>query len=180
MIAAVNSSQATSLTSVNQDVVSVLDGFSQVFRDARPMAASVKEESKLMEHPTEDGAVITDHAVTQPVEIELVMTLTPDTYRDTYKEIKRLYLEKKILTVQTMAETYENQLIQAIPHEETPEVFDTIVLTLKLKEVKIVKAEFTAEYKPKRAAQSTTTDRGEVQPQEKKGSWASKNLPIGK
>lgn len=159
-----------------QDVVCVLQEFTQVFRDARPMKASVKEEAKLMEHPLENGAVVTDHMVVQPVEIELAMTLTPETYRETYKEIKTLFLAGAILTVQTRAESYANQIIQALPHDEAPEVFDTITLTLKLKEVTIVQAAFEAVYKAKSPKQGGTEERGEVQPQERKGSWASKNI----
>jgi hypothetical protein len=168
-------SQQSGQTSISQDVVGVFDGFSQVFRDARPMSASVREEAKLMEHPLESGAVATDHMVIQPVEIELLMTLTPATYRDTFQEIKNLFREAKILTVQTKADTYQNLIIEALPHDEEPEVFDTIDLALKLKEVLVVTAEYEeAPYSPRRDNQSATQDRGEVQPQEQKGSWAAR------
>lgn len=173
--AAANGNSARVL-SPTQDVVGVFDGFTQVFRDARPMKVTVKEEAKLMEHPLENGAVVTDHMVIQPVEIELTMTLTPETFRETYKEIKSLYFGGTILAVQTGAETYDNQIIQALPHDEAPEVFDTITMTLKMKEITIVTAAFEAVYKAKRPAQSGTAERGEQQPQEQKGSWASKNI----
>ena len=153
-----------------QDVVGVFDGYAQVFRDARPMKASVREEAKLMEHPVEDGTVITDHMVVQPVEIEISMTLRPETFQDTYNEIRDLFLQGKILTVRTKAGSYPNQLIQALPHEEAPEVFDTITLSLKLKEITVVQAQFEAVYKAKRPAQSKTVERGETQPQERQRS----------
>lgn len=163
-------------SSATMDVVAVLDdGFAQVFRDARPMKAAVKEEAKLMEHPLEDGSVVTDHMVIQPVEIELSMTLIPETYRETYKEIKEMFRQGKILTVMTRADTYANMIIQGLPHDEVPEIFDTVILSLNLKEVTIVRPEFTAVYKAKAPAQSKTEDRGEAQPQQE-GSWASKNI----
>ena len=168
--------QDSMAVSATQDVVCVLDGFNQVFRGARPMKATVKEEAKLMEHPLEDGATITDHMVVQPVEIELSMTLDPESYRETYKEIKALYLEGRILTVQTRTDSYANQIIQALPHDEQPEMFDTVTLTLKLKEITIVQAEFETVYKAKAPKQSGTEEKGEVEPQERKGSWASKNI----
>lgn len=176
-------SQGSSRFAQNQDVVGVYSGFDQVFRDARPMSASVKEEAKLMEHPTERGVVITDHMVVQPVEIELVMTLTPETYRDTYKEIKSLFLAGEMLKVQTKADMYSNQLIAAMPHDEIPDVFDTFDLTLKLKEVKVIQAEFEAVFKASNPKQSPTAERGEVQPQpeeESKGSWLAQNTSLGK
>lgn len=174
-------SQGSNQFSQSMDVVGVYSGFDQVFREARPMAATVKEEAKLMEHPTERGVVITDHMVVMPVEIELVMTLTAESYRDTYQEIKNLFLAGEMLTVQTKTGTYENQIIAALPHEESPDVFDTIDLTLKLKEVKVVQAEFEeVTFSASKPSQGSTADRGEVQPQEEpKGSWASRNLPIG-
>ena len=162
--------------SASSDVVGVFDGFSQVFRDARPMKASVREEAKLMEHPVEDGSTVTDHMVVEAVEIELSMTLTPATYRETFKEIKDLFKQGKILNVQTKADSYANMVIQGLPHDEAPEIFDTVALSLKLKEITVVQAEFQAVYKAKAPAQGKTDDRGEVQPQEEKGSWASKNI----
>lgn len=169
-------------TRSNQDVVGVFDGYDQVFSGARPMTASVKEGSKMMEHTVESGVVITDHMVIQPVEIELSMTLTPENYRDTYQEIKKLFSEGKLLTVQTKTDSYENQLINALPHDESPEIHDTVQLDLNLKEVRIVTAEFKTEHRPAKASQKNTTNRGEVQPQaeERKGSWAAKNFNIGK
>ena len=162
------------------DVVGVYDGYEQVFRDARPITASVREEAKMMEHPLESGAVVTDHMVIQPVEIELALTLTPETYRDTYTEIRDLYREGKLLTVQTRAGDYENQVIEALPHEENPDMYDTIAIGLKLKEVRIVTAQVEATYRAKSPAQSKTVDRGETQP-ESQGSYAVKNLyPIGR
>ncbi|MDL2313395.1 hypothetical protein LJC36_00265 [Desulfovibrio sp. OttesenSCG-928-C14] len=163
-----------------QDVVAVLDGYTQVFRAARPIKASVRDEAKLMEHPQESGGTVTDHEVFQPVAIELMLILQPENYRDTYREIKTLYRQGKILTVQTKADSYRNQVIEAIPHEEDPDKFDTIPLTLKLKEITIVTAQFQAVYKPKNQAQSDTSDRGEVQPEESQGSWASKNIKYGR
>ena len=159
-------------TKASEDVVGVFDGYDQVFRAARPMSASVREEAKLMEHPLESGATVTDHLVIQPVGIELTMMLEPDTYRDTYKEIKTLFLAGKILKVQTKTDSYENQIIEALPHEEDPEIFDTIALTLRLREITIITAEYRAAYKAQRPAQSNTAARGDVQPvEQKKGSW---------
>ena len=132
-----------------------------------------------MEHPVEDGTVITDHMVVQPVEIDLSMTLTPATFRETYREIKDLFLAGRILTVITKTDTYANMLIQGLPHEEAPEMFDTVTLDLKLKEVTVVRAEFEAVYKAKAPAQSPTENRGEVQPQEAKGSWIHQQVSKG-
>lgn len=162
-----------------QDVVGVYNGFEQVFRAARPIKASVREESKLMEHPKENGETVVDHQVFQSVVIDLQLVLDSGKYRDTYKEIKGLYRQGQILRVQTRADSYQNMVIEALPHEEDPAMFNSIALTLRLKEISIVTAQYEAVYAPKNPAQSATADRGEKQPKQA-GSWASRNILTGR
>lgn len=144
------------------DVVSVytLD-FTRVFPDAHIIKANIKEESKLMEHPLETGAVATDHRIILPVEIELSIILSVETYRETYKAIKQLYTNATLLTVQTKADVYESQLIQGLPHDEDASLFDTIAIALKLKEVLFVKPEYGLV--PRNATQKSTVDKGTQQ-----------------
>jgi hypothetical protein len=149
-----------------QDVVGVFDGYSQVFALARPMQAGVKEEAKLMEHPLESGATVTDHMVVQPVSLELGFTLNDADYRATYNEIRSLFLAGTILTVQTKTGIYRNMLIAAMPHEEAAERFDAVTLTLTLKEITLITPEYTMAYRPQNPAQADTAERGEVQGQE--------------
>ncbi len=150
----------TLLPSFATDTVAVFtQEFEQIFRDARAVKAVVKEQSKVMEHPLENGAVITDHRVVLPVEIELSMILSRRTYQDTYKAIRSYYLNATLLVVQTKTGIYENQLISAIPHEESPEQYDTISLTLSLRQALFVLPSgglATAD-----PSDSTTVDRGQ-------------------
>jgi hypothetical protein len=148
------------------DVVGVYDGYSQVMRSARPVKAGVKEESKLMEHPLESGAAVTDHKVTQPVEIELMSTLLPADYLSAFQEIRLLFLTGAPLTVRTKAFAYKNMVIAGMPHEENPEVYDSITMTIKLKEVLRVTAKFEAVFQAQNAPQGSTADRGEIQAEE--------------
>ncbi|EAO0065962.1 hypothetical protein GPN87_003093 [Salmonella enterica] len=127
------------------DVVAVLDkSFRQVFADARPMKASVKEESKVMQHPVENGTSVVDHRVLAPVEIKLSMLLTGDSYRNTYQQIKQYYLRAELFTVQTTADTYQNMLIASIPHEESPELSDAIAMEITFSELKIAATKYSA------------------------------------
>lgn len=126
------------------DVVAVLDGesFEQVFADARPMEAAVYEALDLMEHPLEDGATIVDHRVIRPVEIDLPLRISTANYRDVYAEIRQLWLDGTLLTVQTRTRSYESMLIERIPHKESSEGLDTITLDLRLKEARFVEPSF--------------------------------------
>ena len=112
----------------------------EVFSRAQILKAEVKPESKPMEHPVETGAIITDHRILLPIEIELSMVLSSDDYKDVYKEIASNYSNGTLLTVQCRAGLFTNQLIQGIPHTEDAEQYNAIVLALKLKQVRIVTA----------------------------------------
>lgn len=125
------------------DVVAVFDqDFNQVFSDARSMKADVKEHSKLMEHPVETGITITDHRIIKPIDISLYVIIGGDGLRDIYSEIKGYFINATLLTVQTRTGNYQNMLIEEIPHEETADMFDSVALLVRLKEVQFVQAQF--------------------------------------
>lgn len=146
------------------DVIAVLgDGFAQVFSAARPVKLTVREVAKVMEHPVEDGSTVTDFRVIQPVEIDLSLAVVGDGYRDIYAEIKQLFLASTLLTVQTRTASYSDMLISDMPHEEGVSPANGIIIALKLREVKLVKAEYGT-FPPSAVAnksQSSTVDRGQ-------------------
>lgn len=152
------------------DVVGIYDqNFQQVFATARPIKASVKEDSKLMEHPVETGATITDFSIILPVEIELsIIAAGVDEYRAVYGRIRQAFKNRDLFTVQTFTGLYQNQLIQAMPHEEDPALADAIAIALKLKEVQIVEAQYLSlpASKVRNPANASTVDKGQQQPAE--------------
>ena len=156
---------ATSVLSsfLGQDTVAVFtQDFTQIFRNARAIKAVVKEQAKVMEHPVESGAIITDHRIIMPTEVELSLILTPATYRETYDQINQYYLEGTLLIVQTRSGIYVNQLIHSMPHEEDTNLSNTITLALGLKEVQFVTAKYTTT--PRNPKNTNTKQRGAQQP----------------
>lgn len=150
------------------DTVAVYDqNFRQVFPRARALKAVVKEDAKVMEHPVETGAIITDHRIILPIEIELSFILQSEDYLDTYRAIKQYFLNATLLVVQTRSGTYQNQLIASMPHEEDPEQFDTLMMAVNLKQVQFVTPQFNV--RPRRPSNSTTSDRGNLQPKKPSG-----------
>lgn len=150
------------------DVVGVYDDtFRQLFEAARAIKASVKEDSKLMEHPVETGATITDFSIILPIEIELSLIASGvDAYRAVYGQIKQAFSGRNVLAVQTWTGLYRNMIIQSMPHEEDPALADAIAIALKLKEVVIVEAQYAAlpARKVRNPANSSTVARGQQQP----------------
>jgi hypothetical protein len=136
--------------------------FNQLFPLAYVIQANVTEASKSMEHPLETGASIIDHRIILPIEIDLSLILNPIAYQNTYQQIKQLYLSGELLTVQTRADTYSNQIIVSMPHEENTEQFNTIIIALKLRQALFVTA-VTQTLQPKEPTVEPTVSRGQVQ-----------------
>lgn len=129
----------TNIPSAASDVVGIFNqSFQQVFSTARPVKCIVDESAKAMEHPVETGTVITDHIIFLPNEIELQMILPADEYRSVYDQIKQLYKAATVLSVQTRTATYRNMFIYRMPHEENTELFNTIPLSLRLRQILII------------------------------------------
>ena len=153
----------------SQDVVAVLaSDFTQVFPRARALKATVMRTSKAMEHPLETGATITDHRIILPVTIELSMILSSGDYAAVYQQVRDLFRRGELLTVQTRVDSFPSMLIEKMPHDETPEMFDGVAMALSLKEAQFVQPQFSAlrvanVSKPKDASK---VERGQQQPTE--------------
>lgn len=132
--------------------------YTQVFKKARAIKAVVKEEAKVMEHPVESGAIITDHRVILPVEIDLSLILQSVDYAAVYRQIKSYYLQGTLLIIQTKSGVYENQLITSMPHEEDPEQYDALTVALSLKQVQFVTPQYGVN--PKYPKHEDTVNRG--------------------
>lgn len=167
------------VATASADVVAIFDqNFNQLFELARPLKAIIKEDSKLMEHPLETGGTFIDHSIILPVEIELSMVLRRGEYRDVYQRIRQAFKNRELLVVQTKTGLYENQLIQSLPHDEDPELYDTIALALKLREVQLITAQYN-KLPPKSVrnpSNASTVDKGQQQPTA--GTSSSRNSSI--
>lgn len=152
------------------DVVGIYDNvtYEQLFQTARPMKANISRTRKVMEHPIETGSLVQDFAITMPVEIELSLMLTGDDYPVVYQIIKGYFMTGTQVSVQTKADVFPNMLIQAMPHEETPDVFDAIPLALKLRQIQqvIVQYQALASSQVAAPADQSTVNVGAQQPQQ--------------
>lgn len=101
-------------------------------------------ESVVPEYTTETGYVVSDNIVLQPETLELtvVATNTPVTWAsqggdshisDVVAQLKELYFQRKLVTVITTDETYENMAIvsMSIPKEKDKGYMREIVFSFK-------------------------------------------------
>lgn len=148
-----------------QDVVGVFDSDgNQLFVDARSIRALVNEKSKPAVHPLEEGGTFGDNVVDEPTTIELSVILRPGSFRDTYQQIKAVRKARQLVTVQTKTDTYANMLLHDMPHDETPEMFNTVAIGIKLTEFNLVKAQYAQLTSVKKPANKSTVKTGQKNP----------------
>lgn len=150
------------------DGVAIFDqNLKQVLSTAAPAKATVRPTSKLPEHPLENGSVINDHKIFNPIEIDLLLFLSRAEYKTIYAQIKQLYYAATLLTVQTAVDSFKNLTIQDMPHEETADMYDAYFVALTLKEIRFAPAQYGVlpASSVQQPSDSSTQDRGEQQPQ---------------
>lgn len=135
----------TNIPPASGDLVAVFDGNNnQVFSGASPMRNNTTPRARIMDHPLEDGSVISDHIVFSPVEIQLDVIPRQGEARSIYQQINQLFLAGALLTVQGKTITYSNMVISEAPFLEEPDIFDTITVGIKLRRATFVTPEFGA------------------------------------
>lgn len=150
------------------DIVGIYDNdtFDQLFQTARPAKANITRDVKMMEHPIETGALRQDFMILQPVTIELSLMLLGNEYQPIYQQIKQYFMTGTPVSIQTKADVFPDMVIQAMPHEETPDMFDAIPLAVRFRQVQ----QFTVQYQSLTSSQVTqpadqsTVDTGQQQP----------------
>ena len=131
-----------------------------------------------MDHPIEDGSIITDFRVILPTALELSVVCSGDDFADVFQQIKNAYLSEDVFTVTTRVDTYTNMVIAAYPHDETPEMFDGVLIAVKFREAILVQSQ----YQPLPAQQvsnpndQSTVNTGSTTPQTPNGSQSGSAL----
>jgi hypothetical protein len=122
------------------DILGVLDqdSMQQIFPEARPVNASIRESARVMDYPVETGAILSDHKVILPTEIEIITVINALHYSSAYQALRNAWINSTLLSVQTRTGTYRNMVVAEMPHEESPDMFNAITQTIRLREVLFV------------------------------------------
>ena len=120
----------------NSDVVGIFDAnLNQVFLNARPLRADVRETSRVMTHPVETGVMIADNHIINPIEINLSLSIKSEYYNSMYNQIKQAFTLGTVFSVQTRTGVYNNMIIADMPHTEEPDKYDAILMGLHFTQV---------------------------------------------
>jgi len=155
------------LTKTAADVVKVSldsDPSAQVFTAARAMKVNLMPSSKLMDHPIEDGSLVTDFRIVNPKELELSVICTGKNWKTVYNQINTGYLNGELYTITTKSGVYPHMMMQAIPHDEVPDMFDVLAVSIKFREVMMAVTNYTKlpAKQVKKPDDVSTTNRGAV------------------
>lgn len=160
--------QNFNMASYAEDVVMVLDPSTgdQVLTSAHLMKCNVLRGSRVMDHPLENGSIVSDYRIVLPIEIEMGILVDSTDGTDTYDELLTLFNNATFLTVQTNAGTFDNLIIENTPHDETPDMFGILQLTVRFREILLVTVQFQALAPTDVAVSSdaSTIQRGEQTP----------------
>lgn len=135
--------------------------FNPLFPQVKISKLSVRPRAQLMQHPVETGIMITDYRVVQPTEIEMGLFVEFPGYKDAYRALRQAFILGTELVIQTKSSVYPRQIIAALPHQETADAYNALVIGLSLKEViQVPSGEIISPEDPQDA---NTIGRGELQ-----------------
>lgn len=108
------------------------------------LSATVKESSKIMEHPLEIDVsngnqraqnYIADHSIVLPNEVSIRMAFPSMLYQSVYKEARDLFRQKTMLVVMTKANTYRRMVLTNFSHTEEPSTITRINFDFTFREI---------------------------------------------
>ena len=111
--------------------------YTTLFVGSAPLKGEIGNTSMLPMYPLETGAEVSNHKIDKPREIEIPLLLDPATYLSTFQNLKQVKDEGTLLIVETDVETLENMVITDAPYVITAEVENTIIVVLKLLQIRI-------------------------------------------
>lgn len=106
------------------------------------MKAEMNIGSDLCDHPVENGEVVTDNAILNPIEVKVELVLPTAFATRIYKEIEDYFINKKYIMMQTKFALYRNLVIKDMPYKMDHESVDRPTVELSLRQVMVVEPRY--------------------------------------
>ena len=135
----------------------------ELLTSASIVSCSVNDTSKLMEHPIESGAVVSDYKIFNPVTATLTVALSQMEYSSEFAEVYSIYKSCKFVTLQTKTNVYQNLQILSLQHEANSQNVNRPSLVIQFKEALTVEAQFDSVKTLKNAGSGNTKNLGSKQ-----------------
>jgi hypothetical protein len=138
----------------------VYEGNNKVLANAGFMNATVDDNATLMEHPLEDGSVITDHIVFNSNNIR-VQVIIDDADKSSLEQLNRYYADSTLLSVKVKNQMFNNMVISGMPYEAQSSHFDKTVYQIIFKSVIFITSQYGAANIPKSPKNGATAKTGQ-------------------
>lgn len=112
----------------------VQDGNTEALTNALIFEGSAAVDKKLMEHPKENGTLITDHVIDDPSKINIKLLIYDDD-ATTLNELMEYYRNSTFLTVKIKNEVFSDLVINSKPLSADSEHYNASVYNISLKEI---------------------------------------------
>lgn len=99
------------------------------------MKAEVGISSDIAEHPIEDGTVIADTSIRNPITAKVEIVMPTALYTRIYKQIYDYYIKKKKIMMKTKFGIIKNLVISEMPFSMQHSNIDRTPITLSLREI---------------------------------------------
>lgn len=106
----------------------------EIFTNVKFFDASITKDKQLMEHPKEDGTLITDHVVDNPTEIN-VQVLIDDFDSSSLNQINDYYKNSTPIVIKVKNQIYPNMVMSGEPFKADSNHYNETVYDLSFKEV---------------------------------------------
>lgn len=155
--------------STDYTTIAVLDNdtLAPLFESSHPMRVSVIDEKEPTVWQVETGEERSDHVVDKAIEVAIDFVLANENDVAQFNEMQDTYAGLKLVTIQTRMRSYENMLMQAMPHDETAEIGATV--SVRFFEWREVTPEYGEPFEPQAQESKPTRERGRVSSQEAEG-----------
>lgn len=125
----------------------------------------IDNDLKLMDHPLESGAIITDHEVFNPQKASLTVIVDDDDV-SSLAEINEYFHDGTLLTIKAKGEMYPNMVICAKPYKVSSNYFNKTVYTLSFRTVQFAETQYVkiTPQQTKKAKHASTVKTGQNRP----------------
>lgn len=99
------------------------------------MDADIGISSDIAEHPIEDGSVITDTSIRNPITAKVQISMPTSLYTKIYQQIYDYYTKKQKIMLKTKFGMIKNLVISEMPYNINADNVDRVPIMLSLREI---------------------------------------------
>lgn len=137
----------------------------EVLEKVQFVDGKVEDDAKLMDHPLENGAIITDHLVFNPNKANFSVVIDDDD-TTSLAEINEYYKNAVPLTLKAKGEMYPNMVIYSKPFNLSANYFNKTAYSLAFRTVQTADTQYVkmTQEQVKNPKNSSTSHSGQIKP----------------